>query len=35
VPYVLTLAVLAVLGRRTLQSAPDGLKRVFDNAGAT
>ena len=32
VPYVLTLAVLALLGRRTLQAAPDGLKRVFDSA---
>jgi len=35
VPYVLTLAVLAILGRRTLQAAPDGLKRVFDNASTT
>jgi simple sugar transport system permease protein len=34
VPYVLTLAVLALLGRRTLQAAPDGLKRVFDNTRA-
>jgi simple sugar transport system permease protein len=32
IPYVLTLAVLALLGRRTLQAAPAGLKRVFDNA---
>jgi ABC-type uncharacterized transport system permease subunit len=35
IPYVLTLAVLAVLGRRTLQAAPAGLKRVFDNARTT
>ncbi|HZE65229.1 MAG TPA: ABC transporter permease [Sporichthyaceae bacterium] len=32
IPYVLTLLVLAALGRRTLQAAPDGLKRVFDSA---
>lgn len=32
VPFVLTLAVLAVLGRRTLQAAPDELLRVFDNS---
>ena len=32
VPYVLTLAVLAVLGKRTLMAAPAALKRVFDNA---
>lgn len=31
-PYLLTIAVLALLGRRTLQAAPDGLKRVFDSA---
>ncbi len=31
VPFVLTLVVLAVLGRRTLQSAPDELLKVLDN----
>lgn len=34
VPFVLTLVVLAVLGRRTLQAAPDELLRVFDNSRA-
>ncbi|GIG39110.1 ABC transporter permease [Cellulomonas phragmiteti] len=34
VPFVLTLAVLAVLGRRTLQAAPDELLRVFDSSRA-
>jgi general nucleoside transport system permease protein len=32
VPYVLTLVVLTVLGRRTLSSSPAELKRVFENA---
>ena len=32
VPFVLTLVVLAVLGRRTLQSAPDELLRVLENS---
>jgi simple sugar transport system permease protein len=31
VPFVLTLAVLAALGRRTLQAAPDELLKVLDN----
>lgn len=34
VPFVLTLAVLAVLGRRTLQAAPDELLKVLDNTRA-
>lgn len=32
IPFVLTLVVLAVLGRRTLSSSPAELKRVFENA---
>ena len=32
VPFVLTLVVLAVLGKRTLTSSPAELKRVFENA---
>jgi general nucleoside transport system permease protein len=32
IPFVLTLAVLAVLGKRTLSSSPAELKRVFENA---
>lgn len=32
VPFVLTLVVLAVLGRRTLQAAPDELLKVLDNS---
>jgi len=32
IPFVLTLAVLAILGKRTLSAAPDELKRVFENA---
>lgn len=31
VPFVLTLAVLGVLGRRTLRAAPDELLKVFDS----
>jgi len=31
VPFVLTLVVLAALGRRTLQAAPDELLKVLDN----
>lgn len=31
VPFVLTLIVLAILGRRTLQSAPDELLKVLEN----
>lgn len=34
IPFVLTLLVLAVLGKRTLAAAPDELKRVFENAPA-
>nr|WP_246247730.1 ABC transporter permease [Cellulomonas septica] len=34
VPFVLTLVVLAVLGRRTLQAAPDELLKVFDHSRA-
>ncbi len=32
IPFVLTIAVLAALGRRTISSAPAELKRVFENA---
>lgn len=32
IPFVLTLVVLAVLGRRTLSASPAELKRVFENA---
>jgi simple sugar transport system permease protein len=32
IPFVLTIVVLAALGRRTLSSAPAELKRVFENA---
>lgn len=32
IPFVLTLAVLAILGKRTLTAAPAELKRVFENA---
>jgi len=32
VPFLVTLLVLAVLGKRTLQSAPEELKRVFESA---
>lgn len=32
IPFVLTLLVLAVLGKRTLAAAPEELKRVFENA---
>lgn len=35
VPFVMTLVVLALLGRRTLQAAPDELLRVLDNTRAT
>ena len=31
VPFLLTLAVLAVLGRRTLRAAPDELLKVFES----
>lgn len=34
-PFVLTLAVLALLGKRTLTSSPAELKRVFENAPPT
>jgi ABC-type uncharacterized transport system permease subunit len=34
IPFILTLLVLAVLGKRTLAAAPDELKRVFENAPA-
>jgi simple sugar transport system permease protein len=33
-PFLLTLLVLAFLGRRTLLSAPDELRKVFENASA-
>jgi simple sugar transport system permease protein len=33
-PFLVTLLVLAFLGRRTLRSAPDELRRVFDNTAA-
>jgi len=32
VPFLLTITVLAVLGKRTLSSSPAELKRVFENA---
>ena len=32
IPFVLTLAVLTVLGKKTLSSSPAELKRVFENA---
>ena len=32
VPFVLTIVVLTVLGKRTLSSSPAELKRVFENA---
>ena len=32
IPFVLTIVVLAALGRRTISSAPAELKRVFENA---
>lgn len=32
IPFVMTLLVLAVLGRRTLSNSPAELKRVFENA---
>lgn len=35
VPFVLTLAVLMVLGKRTLSSSPAELKKVFENAPPT
>lgn len=35
IPFVLTLLVLAVLGRRTLSASPAELKRVFENAPTT
>lgn len=35
VPFVLTLAVLTVLGKRTLSSSPAELKKVFENAPPT
>lgn len=34
IPFVVTIAVLAVLGRRTLLAAPDELRRVFETAKA-
>ena len=34
IPFVLTLAVLAIVGKRTLSSAPAELKRVIENAPA-
>jgi simple sugar transport system permease protein len=33
-PFLVTLLVLAFLGRRTLLNAPDELRRVFDNTAA-
>jgi ABC-type uncharacterized transport system permease subunit len=35
IPFVLTLVVLAVLGRRTISAAPAELKRVFENGPST
>lgn len=35
VPFVLTLAVLSVLGKRTLSSSPAELKKVFESAPPT
>jgi simple sugar transport system permease protein len=35
VPFVLTLLVLTVLGKKTLSAAPAELKRVFENAAPT
>jgi simple sugar transport system permease protein len=35
IPFVLTLVVLAVLGRRTISAAPAELKRVFENGPPT
>lgn len=35
IPFVLTLVVLTVLGRKTLSSSPAELKRVFENAPPT
>jgi general nucleoside transport system permease protein len=35
IPFILTLGVLAVLGKRTLSSSPAELKRVFENAPPT
>lgn len=35
VPFLLTLAVLAVIGRRTLRAAPQELLKVFDTSRAT
>ena len=32
IPFVLTLVVLGVLGRRTMLAAPDELSKVFDNS---
>ncbi|CAN5119146.1 ABC transporter permease [soil metagenome] len=32
IPFVLTIVVLAILGKRTMIAAPDELKRVFENA---
>jgi len=34
IPFVLTLLVLAILGKRTLAAAPEELKRIFENAPA-
>jgi general nucleoside transport system permease protein len=31
-PFVITLVILAVIGRRTLQAAPEELRRVFESA---
>jgi ABC-type uncharacterized transport system permease subunit len=31
-PFVITLVILAVLGRRTLRAAPEELRRVFESA---
>jgi ABC-type uncharacterized transport system permease subunit len=35
IPFVLTIVVLAVLGRRTISAAPAELKRVFENGPPT
>jgi ABC-type uncharacterized transport system permease subunit len=31
-PFVITLVILAVLGKRTLRAAPEELRRVFQSA---
>jgi simple sugar transport system permease protein len=33
-PYLLTIAVLVVLGRRRAAEAPEGLKKVFESSAS-